>query len=505
MTALFTDTSIKRHIVFAIIIVCIVGSAVRGETTTVEFENFFTDIALFNQYTQSPGPVIAGGSSSGVDSSWGLQLGGRHALTYLTPSAFPNGKDITVSTFFKTGDLSLPVQGSLELLGEVYLTSVSSGHPFQFGGSNTFFAGVNRYDDGSYLGIGARLANGSIYPVLEQSLTMLSNRWYQLSATFSNNQGQSVDASFTVTDYGATGLTAQGINGSTVATIPSLSAVLTDTSWHGGFAADADDGVDVDRFRMTIPNENEIQLEIQPTFDVQLRPGNSFPLGNATAQTLEIDGGSGANFPKLDVLMDFPLDQIPVGAEITSARLLLDPINNGSSGLTIQAHGYAGDGQASLQDETVTTTLMGTKTSPFPSTSDIAIDLDLNYVQSHVGVATHLGVRLKSATAGPFITIAASEHATAASPKLLITYSTTNPGDFDSDGDVDGRDFLAWQRNRSVGSLADWQANCGVGILSEFSTSPASVAASPVPEPGGLVLAFAGLMASACRKLGQCS
>jgi predicted outer membrane repeat protein len=34
---------------------------------------------------------------------------------------------------------------------------------------------------------------------------------------------------------------------------------------------------------------------------------------------------------------------------------------------------------------------------------------------------------------------------------------TVASGDFDNDGDVDGRDFLAWQRNTSIGSLAIWQ------------------------------------------------
>jgi hypothetical protein len=53
-------------------------------------------------------------------------------------------------------------------------------------------------------------------------------------------------------------------------------------------------------------------------------------------------------------------------------------------------------------------------------------------------------------------------------------------GDFDLDGDVDGRDFLAWQRNPSVGNLADWQANDGTGSL-----VAANVA---VPEPGSLIL-----------------
>lgn len=52
-------------------------------------------------------------------------------------------------------------------------------------------------------------------------------------------------------------------------------------------------------------------------------------------------------------------------------------------------------------------------------------------------------------------------------------------GDFNSDGKVDGRDFLLWQRNTSVGNLADWKANFGTGSLA---------AVSAVPEPSSLVL-----------------
>jgi hypothetical protein len=57
----------------------------------------------------------------------------------------------------------------------------------------------------------------------------------------------------------------------------------------------------------------------------------------------------------------------------------------------------------------------------------------------------------------------------------------TVTGDFDNDGDVDGRDFLVWQRNPSVGSLSDWQTNFGTGALS---------AATAVPEPSCLSLLF---------------
>ena len=62
---------------------------------------------------------------------------------------------------------------------------------------------------------------------------------------------------------------------------------------------------------------------------------------------------------------------------------------------------------------------------------------------------------------------------------VLFTGAGT-AGDFDFDGDVDGRDFLTWQRNTSIGDLADWQANYGAGALSALNLS--------VPEPAGLVL-----------------
>ena len=66
-------------------------------------------------------------------------------------------------------------------------------------------------------------------------------------------------------------------------------------------------------------------------------------------------------------------------------------------------------------------------------------------------------------------------------------------GDFDNDGDVDGHDFLAWQRNPNVGALADWQANYGM------SQTPLTAAASAVPEPSTLLLVL-GLMVGQLRR-----
>jgi hypothetical protein len=61
-------------------------------------------------------------------------------------------------------------------------------------------------------------------------------------------------------------------------------------------------------------------------------------------------------------------------------------------------------------------------------------------------------------------------------------------GDFDFDDDVDGADFLIWQRDPSAGDRADWQAN--------FGHAPATSVAA-VPEPASALLGlliFAGLM-----------
>lgn len=71
--------------------------------------------------------------------------------------------------------------------------------------------------------------------------------------------------------------------------------------------------------------------------------------------------------------------------------------------------------------------------------------------------------------------------------------------DFDGDGDVDGRDFLLWQRGQGDADgngtsdgedLAVWQGQYGVGTL----------AAVTVPEPGSVVLFFSFLAAGGSRR-----
>jgi len=67
------------------------------------------------------------------------------------------------------------------------------------------------------------------------------------------------------------------------------------------------------------------------------------------------------------------------------------------------------------------------------------------------------------------------------------------PGDFDGNGEVDGFDFLEWQRDPSVGSLADWEANYGIAVtLSAISAA--------VPEPTTSALALAALCLAMSRR-----
>jgi autotransporter-associated beta strand protein len=74
---------------------------------------------------------------------------------------------------------------------------------------------------------------------------------------------------------------------------------------------------------------------------------------------------------------------------------------------------------------------------------------------------------------------------------LSVVTGSSTPGDFDNDGDVDGRDFLLWQRNPGIGNLADWQANYGAGPLVANATS--------VPEPATLL----GLLTVAAAALAK--
>lgn len=82
----------------------------------------------------------------------------------------------------------------------------------------------------------------------------------------------------------------------------------------------------------------------------------------------------------------------------------------------------------------------------------------------------------------------------------VITEITTTPGDFDEDGDVDGRDFLVWQRGgspepRSTKDLNDWRTNYGSpGLMSVVALG------ASVPEPGTILILAVGMICHGLRR-----
>ena len=101
-------------------------------------------------------------------------------------------------------------------------------------------------------------------------------------------------------------------------------------------------------------------------------------------------------------------------------------------------------------------------------------------------------------------------------PTLEVIYSLADDqtsGDYDADGDVDGADFLEWQRDLGTnvaphgsGSDGDGSGLVDAGDLDvwrdNFGTTPGELAASSIPEPAAGLLACCGLAVTigACRR-----
>ncbi len=79
-----------------------------------------------------------------------------------------------------------------------------------------------------------------------------------------------------------------------------------------------------------------------------------------------------------------------------------------------------------------------------------------------------------------------------------VTLLATLAGDFDFDFDVDGNDFLLWQRGGSPfplsqSDLADWEANYGM-------VAPLSASSAAVPEPATFMMLLIGMLALQIRR-----
>jgi fibronectin-binding autotransporter adhesin len=209
----------------------------------------------------------------------------------------------------------------------------------------------------------------------------------------------------------------------------------------------------------------------------------------ATARTWEI-GGLGTNTTFAGVIQD------SAGSGATTAPVTLNKVGTGELELT-GLNTYTGNTTVDAGTLSITNPYLADLADITVSTGAL---LDLNFVGTDTISDLILGglPRAIGEWGGPLSGAANISSLLSGTGRLNVTAFTPppfTPGDFDQDGDVDGRDFMVWQRNTSVGNLADWQANYGTG------TGPLTAGTTAVPEPTSIVLvAMAGLFVAARRR-----
>lgn len=121
--------------------------------------------------------------------------------------------------------------------------------------------------------------------------------------------------------------------------------------------------------------------------------------------------------------------------------------------------------------------------TPSADWQDVTIPFDLGTGYEYI-IFSFAGVA-QSVTAGPNVF---------AFDDISYEAAPFTAGDFDQDGNVDGTDFLDWQRDTNIGSLSDWQTNYG--------TTSGVASINAVPEPSSMLLAAMGftLLARSSRR-----
>lgn len=194
------------------------------------------------------------------------------------------------------------------------------------------------------------------------------------------------------------------------------------------------------------------------------------------------------------VIIEFPLDTLPASAVLTAATLELDVNLRTTSGGVfprVPVFGYQGDGVGELDDAGHVGFQLGLS-EPLVNLGMTSVDLDVEFIAGLLGNTTHLGLVLMGDENG----FQAGFDNFIDTPVLNLTFSS-DPGDFDFDGDVDGIDFLKWQRGESptpnsAQDLMDWEQNYG---------APSMLAAiTAVPEPAAMGLALFGAVGLLIRR-----
>lgn len=228
-----------------------------------------------------------------------------------------------------------------------------------------------------------------------------------------------------------------------------------------------------------------------PTARAAANAQNSGPYSlDQSAAFMEVMDFEYAPFRQGRGLMEYDLSSIPANAIVQWAKI--DVGINGFQGTSqggpnFEIVGYHADGNVTLADISDPGIWVG-MSGDLQSDGETNESWDINpdFVSSVLQAGGYLGLRIQPGERPELqgrIRLN-SESRPSSEPRLAIAYTIPElAGDFDSDGDVDGADFLAWQRDTSIGDLTDWQFNYDGGV------SPLATAVQ-VPEPSTLALIF---------------
>lgn len=223
---------------------------------------------------------------------------------------------------------------------------------------------------------------------------------------------------------------------------------------------------------------------IEPTYDAgYVLSENPSLIDDETV--LRVGGFQGSStFPEMKPVLEFPLTGIPRTADILSATLQLDPyVSSGEP--RIEVIGFAGDGEAAMRDATIDGPALAV-TPPTSLSTYEDIELDTTYIESLLGGASHLGLRLQSLDSFDYLGFDASENTFSLSqpPTLLIEYvSDELPGDHNADGVVDAADYTLWRDGEArVGGAEGYQVWAENYGLNQSAASSSSTQPQGVPE-----------------------
>jgi hypothetical protein len=221
---------------------------------------------------------------------------------------------------------------------------------------------------------------------------------------------------------------------------------------------------------------------VDAAIDITYKPGTTPTL--IEQEGVLYVGGS----PETRPILEFPLSTLPAGAVIQGAHLELQW--NGSSGEPrIEIMGYAGDGIGGFNDTTAPGTLLAT-TPPTSAADSNIVPLDPTYLTTLVGQqATHVGMRLRGLDGSQSIGFYTTEYpfTSILPPRLVIDYTllTQLAGDFNTDGIVNGADYVAWRNTGGTHQqYTAWRNNYGAGS----GAGNGSLTGPAIPEPASALL-----------------